>query len=205
MSTTSKIDLFKLHKQEYAGRRKPYLVEIGPVKYLAIQGKGAPGGTAFQEAIGRLYAVAYTMKMQSKAAGQDYVVAKMEAQWYGEDGDPMFHLKPKEEWCWKFLIRVPEFIEENHRQEALDAVRAKKKVEGAEAVTLEVHPASTCVQAMHVGPYSECGIAIKAMLELAQSQGYIPRGPHHEIYFSDPRRVPEERLKTLLRYRIQKP
>jgi hypothetical protein len=37
------------------------------------------------------------------------------------------------------------------------------------------------------------------MIALAQEKGLSCRGRHHEIYLSDPRRVPAERLRTLLR------
>jgi hypothetical protein len=37
------------------------------------------------------------------------------------------------------------------------------------------------------------------MRTFAQANGLKLSGPHHEIYLSDPRRVPPDRLKTILR------
>jgi hypothetical protein len=37
------------------------------------------------------------------------------------------------------------------------------------------------------------------MRGFAQENGLKLIGPHHEIYLSDPRRVPPERLRTILR------
>jgi len=56
MKTQQKIDLYKLHKIEYAATRKPALVEVKPATYLAISGQGAPGGDRFTACIGALYA-----------------------------------------------------------------------------------------------------------------------------------------------------
>jgi len=70
MKTLEKIDLFKLHKTDYAAPAKPVLVDIKEASYLAISGRGAPGGEIFQDKIGALYAVAFTLKMTRKFAGQ---------------------------------------------------------------------------------------------------------------------------------------
>jgi hypothetical protein len=78
MKTVEKIDLYRLHKDEYAATRKPRIVDVGPARYLAISGQGAPGGEAFTDAIGSLYGVAFTVKMTRRFAGQaDYAVCKL--------------------------------------------------------------------------------------------------------------------------------
>jgi hypothetical protein len=56
---------------------------------------------------------------------------------------------------------------------------------------------------MHIGPYSEEGPTIKKLHTFIQDHGYRIRGLHHEIYLSDPRRVPPERWKTILRQPIE--
>jgi hypothetical protein len=42
------------------------------------------------------------------------------------------------------------------------------------------------------------------MLAWATDQGWQPAGRHHEIYLSDPRRVPPDRLRTILRMPVRK-
>ena len=59
---TEKIDLFKKHKAEYKATAKPGFVETGPALYLMIDGQGSPGGEAFEERIGALYSMAFTIK-----------------------------------------------------------------------------------------------------------------------------------------------
>jgi hypothetical protein len=57
---------------------------------------------------------------------------------------------------------------------------------------------------LHVGPQAEEKRTIDAMTALMHQSGLVSAGPHHEIYLSDPRRVPEERLKTILRMPVRK-
>jgi len=76
--TQPKLDLYKLHKAEYAATGKPAVVKIGKARYLTIDGKGAPGSEMFVAGIGVLYGVAFTVKMTRKFAGeQDYTVSKL--------------------------------------------------------------------------------------------------------------------------------
>jgi hypothetical protein len=52
---------------------------------------------------------------------------------------------------------------------------------------------------LHVGPYDAEEETVAAMRAFAEAEGLSFVGRHHEIYLSDPRRVPPERLKTILR------
>lgn len=60
-----------------------------------------------------------------------------------------------------------------------------------------------CVQVLHVGPYDQEPATIEAMRACAEANGLSLKGPHHEIYFSDPRRVSSARLKTILRQPVR--
>src|SRR5678816_3497225 len=70
MPKSKKIDLYNEHADEYLAPKTPVLLTIGPAKYLAIDGKGAPGRAAFVSAVGALYNVAFTIKMARKFGGK---------------------------------------------------------------------------------------------------------------------------------------
>src|SRR5690349_702038 len=126
--TMEKIDLYKLHKNDYATPKKPVLITISDATYLAVEGKGAPGGEIFTDKIGALYGAAFTIKMTRKFGGlQDYAVCKLEGQyWCGECGGD-FSRVPKEQWCWRLLIRTPEFVTPEELERAVDALLKKGK------------------------------------------------------------------------------
>jgi hypothetical protein len=202
MKTTQKLDLYKLHRDEYATPRKPVLLRTKPTQYLAIAGQGAPGGERFTSCIGALYAMAFTIKMTRKFAGEgDYTVCKLEGQWFF-DGDVA--AIPKDQWKWKLLIRTPDFITEADRKKALATLLKKGKSPQIEQVRLETIEEGQCVQMLHVGPYEKECETIALMRSFAESKGLKLAGPHHEIYLSDPRRVPPDRLKTILREPVAK-
>ena len=204
MSQTEKIDLFKLNKDQYVSPKKPQLVEIKPAKYLAITGRGAPGGEEFSAKIGALYGAAYTIKMTLKFAGmQDYTVCKLECQ-YWLDGDSYdFSNTPQEQWNWKFLIRTPDFVENEDLDRAAKKLLAKGKAPEVKQVKLESISEGLCVQALHIGPYDKEAETLTQMMDYAGEQGMEFHGMHHEIYISDPCRVAPEKLKTILRMPVK--
>ena len=200
MVATEKIDLYKMHKADYVAPKKPVLVDIGKASYLCVPGSGAPGGADFQARIGALYGMAFTIKMTRKVEGKgDYAVCKLEAQWWCGDGDPDFAGAPPEEWRWKLMIRTPDVVGRADLSSAADKLRGKGKGEHVEDVTLEPLAEGKCVQMLHVGPYEREGETVEIMQQFARQEGFVFHGLHHEIYLSDPRRVPSERLKTILR------
>ena len=204
MKELPKLDLYKANKADFAASRKPALVRLKPATYLAISGQGAPGGDEFTASIGALYGMAFTIKMTRKFAGQqDYSVCKLEGQWWANGSDAGFAKAPKEQWRWKLMIRTPEFIKEKDLEQAAAVLAKRGKGANVERVILETLDEADCVQMLHVGPYEKEHETIALMEAFAEKQQLRFHGRHHEIYLSDPRRVPPERLKTILRHPVK--
>ncbi|HXV74763.1 MAG TPA: GyrI-like domain-containing protein [Candidatus Polarisedimenticolaceae bacterium] len=198
--TPEKIDLFKLHKDDYRASGTPELVFVGTANYLVVRGHGEPGGECFESRVQALYGMAYTLKFTGKAAGHDFVVGKLEGL-YGVDGqsiDDLARLAPQR-WNWRLMIRVPDRIRPQHVTEARRTLDEKGKAGDFDAVTLESIDEGRCVQMLHVGPYEQESRTVAAMRELARRNGLAAHTWHHEIYLSDPRRVPAAKLRTILR------
>jgi hypothetical protein len=205
MAKSEKVDLFKLHKDEYAATRKPRLVDVKKAVYLSVEGQGAPGGPVFTAKIQALYSIAYTVKMTRKFGGkQDYGVGKLECVWLME-GKESFDKLPPDQWRWKLLIRTPEFVKPAEIAKAAAVLLEKGKLPEVKEVKLEPLAEGLCVQMLHVGPYDKEPETVRVMQAFAESKGLALHGRHHEIYISDPRRIPPERLKTILRHPLKRP
>jgi hypothetical protein len=195
-ATTEKIDFYKTHKSEYVTPKQPTLVAIKPAKYLAIAGKGEPGSEQFQAQIGALIGAAYTIKMTRKFAGKgDFKVCALEGQfWEFAAG--------KRTMQWNLLIRVPTYVGASDLKAAIAALKKKGKDAEVDELRLEILKEGKCVQVLHVGPYDKECETIARMEACAKENGLAFRGLHHELYLSDPRRVPPERLRTILRHPV---
>jgi len=203
MPAAKKLDLYKEHKAEYVTPKKPVLVKTKPAKYLTITGKGRPGGELFQKHIGALYGAAFTIKMTRKFAGQDYKVCHLEGLWWGDKEGLDFSAIPLDQYNWKLIIRVPDFIQKKDLDSAVRALKEKGKGPEVAEVKLEKINEGLCVQMLHVGPYPDEVKTIAQMMNLAQEKGLACQVPHHEIYLSDPRRVAPARLRTILRFSVK--
>ena len=201
---TDKLDLLKAHRLDYAQPREPTLLEIAPARYLAIDGVGGPGEQVFQDKVGGLYGMAYTLKFASKFAGRDYTVCRLETL-YGLDGQDAADLAqlPREEWRWRMLIRVPDFLTDDDLVAAQTSLREKGKEGDSADVRFESLDEGSCVQILHVGPYDQETATIARMDAFREANDLEKHLSHHEIYLNDPRRIPPERLKTILRQPVR--
>ena len=195
------LDLYRKFKAEYVAPRAPTLVTTRVARYLTVSGRGNPNGPEFQAAIGSLYGMAFTIKMARKRAGRDFTVGKLEGLWWGgEPGRLIIDSRPGT-WRWKVMIRVPDFVTR------ADLVRARRVLVGRGktpgAVRLDSLREGRVVQLLHVGPYDREHVSIRRMQEFATTRGLRLHGRHHEIYLSDPRRVPPARLRTILRHPVR--
>jgi len=195
----TKIDLFKLHKTDYIMAKEPKLIDVKRATYLVIDGTGAPGGEFFNDAVSALYAMAYTVKMTRKKQNKgDYVICKLEARYWSDSKQPLNPIDMVH-WQWQLMIRTPEIVEKADIEQAANALLAKGKTTKVDKVYLTKHHFGCCIQMLHIGAFEEEARTIEQMIAFASSQKLVPSREHCEIYISDPRRVPPERLKTILR------
>ena len=162
-------------------------------------GRAAPQDEDFQRKLGALYGLAYTVKLDEKMArGRDFKVGVLEGLWWSSDQRSGFLDTPKQTWHWKLLIRVPTFV----NAARLERARARLKEKGRPTcgARLETIGEGKCLQILHVGAYADEPRSLAKLHVYAKQHGLRFHGRHHEIYLSDPRRVPASRLRTILRH-----
>jgi hypothetical protein len=202
---TTKIDFKKELKILYNPTQKePVIVEVPPMNFLMIDGKGDPNtAQEYKDAITAIYTVAYTIKFAVKGTGVDFIVMPLEGLWWAPDME-LFSEKNKNAWLWTAMMMQPEPVTPEVFKEAVEQAREKKNPPSIDKIRFERFDEGTCVQLMHIGPYADEAPNIQRMHAYAFEQGYALRGKHHEIYLSDPNRTAPERLKTVIRQPVEK-
>ena len=206
-------DFKKEYKEFYLPPAKPVIVTVPKANYIAVRGKGDPNeeGGAYHQAIGILYAVAYTLKMSYKTDHRidgfyDYVVPPLEGFWWQEGVDGIDY-SDKSTFCWISVIRLPDFITKADFDWAVETASKKKKIDcsGAEFLAIDE---GLCVQIMHIGPFDNEPATVALMDRFLEENGYendlSATRLHHEIYLSDARKVAPENWKTVIRHPIKK-
>lgn len=206
-------DYKKEYKAFYLPPKKPGIVDIPTMNFLAVRGKGDPNeeGGAYKESIGSLYSVAYTIKMSKLGSHKlegyfDYVVPPLEGFWW-QEGVQGVDYSRKEDFQWISLIRLPDFVTKEAFEWACGEA-AWKKGKDFSNVEYLTYTEGLCVQCMHVGPYDEEPATLEKMMTYVREKGYgsdfsVGRY-HHEIYLSDVRKCRPENLKTVIRHPIKK-
>lgn len=206
-------DFKKEYREFYLPPKKPGIVTVPAMNYIAVRGKGDPNQEEgeYKKSIGLLYGIAFTIKMSYKGNYKidgyfPYVVPPLEGFWWqeGVEGIDYAH---KEKFNFVSLIRLPDFVRKEDFDWAVKEASEKKKTDFSKAEFL-TYEEGECVQCMHIGSYDEEPRTIKAMHEFAEEKGYrVDIGDtrrHHEIYLSDPRRCDVTRRKTVIRIPIKK-
>ena len=206
-------DFKKEYKELYMPKGKPEIVTVPPMNYISVSGRGDPNEEQgdYQQAIGILYAIAYTLKMSYKTERKidgffEYVVPPLEGFWWQEDMDGVDYGR-KGDFQWLSVIRLPDFVGKEDFLWAAETAEKKKKLDLSRAEFLTVDE-GLCVQCMHVGPFDDEPATIERMDRFLLENGYeIDMGPgrrHHEIYLSDARKTAPEKLKTVIRHPIKR-
>lgn len=206
-------DFKKEYKEFYLPENKPAIVMVPKMNYIAIAGKGDPNEEdgEYKQAIGKLYAIAYTIKMSKKADHRikgyfDYVVPPLEGLWW-QDGVKGVDYSRKEKFSWISLIRLPDFVSEEDFRWAASEAERKKKLDLSSAKFLSLEE-GLCVQCMHLGPYDDEPATVELMDSYIAANGYendlSDERRHHEIYLSDARKTHKEKLKTVIRHPIKR-
>ena len=205
-------DYKKEYKEFYMPKNKPSMVDVPSMNFIAVRGKGDPNeeGGEYKQAIGLLYAIAFTIKMSKIGSHKidgyfDYVVPPLEGFWW-QDGVSGVDYAHKETFQWISLIRLPDFVTKTDFEWAITEATQKKKTDFSK-VEFFTYNEGLCVQCMHIGSYDDEPETIELMHKYTQENGYeiniTDTRYHHEIYLSDARRVLPERRKTVLRLPIK--
>ena len=80
--------------------------------------------------------LSYGIKMPMKKEGKDSTVAKLEGLWWVESEKSPLEV-PREEWQWKLLIRMPDFVTSEIVEKAKKEVFKRKSIDLVKEINLE--------------------------------------------------------------------
>jgi hypothetical protein len=202
---TQKIDLKKELDSYQADHHKFRIVQVPRLQYLMVDGQGDPNTSQeFADAIAALYPVAYELKFASKQEfGKDYVVMPLEGLWWADDMETFTSVRDKSQWNWTLMIMVPDWITRVMFEAAVAKVAAGDKPASLDRLCLETLDEGACVQTLHIGSYDdEADILDQMHHQFVPEHGLSMVKKHHEIYFSDFRKVAPDKLRTILRHPV---
>lgn len=201
----------KQDKKLYLPKDKPEMLMVPPMKFFMLDGKGNPNNEEFAEAVGVLYSLSYTVKMLPKKGITpegyfEYTVFPLEGVWDLAPEARGLDILDKDSLIYTIMIRQPDFVTEEISQAALESTMRKTKHPMLERVSFESIEEGMCVQMLHIGSYDSEPASFRQMEEFCGNNS-LKRSSrvHREIYISDARKTPAEKLQTVLRFKVEKP
>ena len=189
-------DFKKEYKEFYMPKNKPSIIEIPKMNYIAVRGKGNPNeeNGDYQNTIGLLYGIAYTIKMSYKGSHKidgffEYVVPPLEGFWWQEGIENKNDMKCNIDYNNKSalhfisIIRLPDFVTKADFDWAIEEATKKKKQDFSRVEFL-TYDEGICVQCMHIGSYDDEPTTVNLMYTFAEENGYeldiTDKRLHHE-------------------------
>ncbi|MEO1256708.1 MAG: hypothetical protein AAFY41_17735, partial [Bacteroidota bacterium] len=174
-ATIEKLDLKKEDQNYYSATKIPQLKDLDSYYYLSLAGRCDPKSEGFLRAIDKLYTVAYSIKFICKSEDMDFVMPKMEGFWWidgGIEAQHKFAETPANEWNWKIVIRMPDFVEGDHYYRAIQKVKAKNSdLLKNDEIKFELINEGLCVQGLHIGSFYQEEPTIAKIMEFIQENG----------------------------------
>ena len=203
---------FEWRKQEkhlYLPDEKPALITVSPQKFIMIGGKGNPNEEAFAERVGILFSLSYAIRMMPKQGYVpegyfEYTVYPLEGVWDLSDLGKQSDSLDKNELVYRIMIRQPDFVMPDVFERAVDAVGRKSDPPLLKDVSFGTMEDGLSVQLLHIGPYDDEPRSFAMMKRfIGENQLRLAARQHREIYLQDVRKTEKEKLKTVLRYRVE--
>ncbi len=201
----------KQEKNIYLPKNKPEIVIVPKYKYFTIEGEGNPNSESFADYVAVLYSLSYAVKMSYKKGMEpngyfNYTVYPLEGFWdINEEAKKNFTgTVNKDDLEFKLMIRQPDFVNIEFVDKIVRFTKEKKPHELLESVNFELIEEGRCVQMLHLGSYDNEPDSFKVMEEFTSDQGLKRVSKNHkEIYLTDARKTPAEKLKTVLRFQVE--
>lgn len=136
-------DFKKKYKELYSPAQQPHIIDVEPIKFLAVRGHGNPNDESgeYQQSIGLLYPLMCTIKMGKKGRF-DFVVLPLEGLWW-QEGVRGYNPQRKDQLSFISMIRVPDFVTEDVLQWA--KYKSSTKRSSIQAKQSSSHTQKSCV------------------------------------------------------------
>ena len=168
--------------------------------FLCVDGQGSTCGDGFRHAVEQLYTVVHGMRSLLKKAGRlDFETSRLEFRWMSDPQEC-----PESECAWRLMLRIPDEVSQAEFTE-LRKVLVREKNLDVSLVKRVCWREGRALQLTCVGSHGAAEAIHATLRARADELGYRVKGPWHEIYINNPRRVVPGKLKRVVRLPIAWP
>ncbi|MBO5525903.1 MAG: GyrI-like domain-containing protein [Clostridia bacterium] len=203
------IDFKEDYQEYYQAKKKPSIVNMPKVNYIAVYGQGdpCPSDSEYRLSFKKLEQVTNTIRSAKKngkkiAGFEEYNMPPRESLWWKEIGAGEFDY---DKLNWIAMLRAPSFVTEDVLEWAKEQTEKEKK-QSYSSVELFTYDEGMSVQCLHTGTQREIFKTVHILQEYLAEIGFcinFENGVHHEVQMRDEERVKPENMRVIVRYPIR--
>lgn len=182
------VNLRTMFAEDYRATEEPRHLRIPAAKYLTLRPRYPYTASQLLDHMQLLYDVGFAVKMncrQENPKYRPYALMMAEVLSWGDEPGIHYVARPREEWNWLLIIRVPAFLVSTDLEAGVQALRKQGKALNPADVKLQVLDEGGCVQALLRGePADDMDIAIRAK-KFARANHLLLTGVQHEIFVTN--------------------
>lgn len=123
----------KHEKELYIPKEKPELVDVPPMNFITISGKGDPNQQDFADRIGALYPIAYAIRMMPRNGFTpegyfEYTVYPLEGVWDLTEEGRKKETLVKDDLVYTIMIRQPDFVTREVFERAVEIAKRRRTI-----------------------------------------------------------------------------
>ncbi|MFT4413672.1 hypothetical protein ACLM5H_07420 [Fredinandcohnia humi] len=189
----------KIHKNIY--KVKPNVIEVIEVpelQYIVTEGTGPKNVYEMHDGdpLWSISRVTNRLKdMTKNELEYKFTLMPLEVIWTRNEGESMMS------YSWNAMMQVPDIITQEMFTAAIHELEQRKRSVRV-PLRLEKWKQNTCVQTLHVGPYTQIEETIDLLKRFCDDQGFQIANYIREIYINAPFCNPPEKLQTIVRAEI---
>jgi hypothetical protein len=187
----------------HAATDRATIVVVPERRLLAIDGVGSPTGADFEVASEVLRRVARKLRARLKHERSiDTPLGLLESAWWAHPELPFDEMAEtfadRSEWHWQQMIEIPPAATDSEAEAAIDEARREAAREQP-LVRVIRFTEGRAAQILHHGGSESGADALRKLRDAVLTAGLRPRGHIHQLVVADPRRVPLDRARSILR------
>jgi hypothetical protein len=175
------------------------IVEVPNLTFISAQGQGPRDVYAMHQgdALWSITRVVNRLKDMTKLdLGYKFKLMPLEMEWSAASASM------QEESKWKAMMQVPELITQDMFHTAILELEKRKRSVRV-PLELEKQPGGTAIQTLHTGAYHHLKESNESLLHFCRNEQLHIKNEFREIYINQPFCNPPEKLKTIVRVRIE--
>ena len=193
------------YQRYYTATDHPEIIDVEDANFISILAKGSFTEKIFYQRIALLKLAAQAIIDLFQDSVNSFELSVLEGLYWNDEKygqhsiSHVFDTGPLSKLNYRLMIRLPEYVTQQHIAEAKDTLDPIHK-DLPNGIEFFKYQEGKCIQMLHKGPFIYEGETLVQLEQFAEANSLSKRGVHHEIYLVDfTTGISQENLKTILR------